>query len=223
VLFDVWLDVSLPLRLLLLFAFGLALGGQVNHLIYRLAHHSRPISPWQRRAASAPPRTWFDRLPLLGWWTLRRERDLHGPWFWLRPLLIELGFAAGLVLLYWWETERLALIPRTFAAAPGLPYRVHAQFLAHGILFFLMAVASFIDFDERLIPDEITVSGMLLGLVLVSLWPLLHLPTTERTPDEIMYLTTLKVMRPVAGLAVRRARPDAGGRAADAVAVGAAG
>jgi leader peptidase (prepilin peptidase) / N-methyltransferase len=49
-------------------------------------------------------------------------------------------------------------------------------FVSHAILFWLMLVATFIDFDEKTIPDEITIPGTLLGLALAALWPQSHLP-----------------------------------------------
>ncbi len=40
-----------------------------------------------------------------------------------------------------------------------------------------MMVATFIDFDEQTIPDEITVTGAIVGLVLAVLLPAVALPT----------------------------------------------
>jgi glutamate dehydrogenase/leucine dehydrogenase len=39
---------------------------------------------------------------------------------------------------------------------PGDP-TLHLQFLSHAILFALMLIATFIDFDEQTIPDEVTI------------------------------------------------------------------
>src|SRR4029079_19500828 len=53
---------------------------------------------------------------------------------------------------------------------------LHLEFASHAIMLCWMLAASVIDIDEKIIPDEITVSGTLLGLVLaavvpMSLWP----------------------------------------------------
>jgi prepilin signal peptidase PulO-like enzyme (type II secretory pathway) len=53
---------------------------------------------------------------------------------------------------------------------------MHAQYLSHIILVTLMTVATFIDFDEKTIPDAITVPGLLLGLVLAVLLHGFQLP-----------------------------------------------
>jgi prepilin signal peptidase PulO-like enzyme (type II secretory pathway) len=53
------------------------------------------------------------------------------------------------------------------------------NFISHALLIALMLVATFIDFDEKTIPDEITIPGTLLGLVLAALWPDAHLPVVR--------------------------------------------
>jgi prepilin signal peptidase PulO-like enzyme (type II secretory pathway) len=115
-------------------------------------------------------------LPILGWWGLRREAPFHGRGFWVRPLLLELAIAFFFAWLYWWEVHgRLA---------PGAvpPADIHVQYLSHVVLVALMAVATFIDFDEKTIPDAITVPGTLLGLVFAAVWPNSQLPVVTWPP-----------------------------------------
>lgn len=96
----------------------------------------------------------------------------------LRPLLIRLGLGVALVALYWWEVERLGLIRgqlEGLAIAPPMLW-LHLEFASHALLLCWMLAASFIDIDEKIIPDEITVSGTLLGLVLAAVVPMSLLP-----------------------------------------------
>jgi prepilin signal peptidase PulO-like enzyme (type II secretory pathway) len=153
----------------LFFVAGAALGGQLNRGIYRLAWHARSIGPWSAPLPGAPPRRGVDRVPILGWLFLGRESALHGRWFWLRPLLIELALGVGLAWLYHYEIVRAALCPPGVAADS---VTLHAQYLSHVALLALMVVATFIDFDEQMIPDAITVPGTLLGLALAALLPM---------------------------------------------------
>jgi leader peptidase (prepilin peptidase) / N-methyltransferase len=176
-------DLPVAVRLAGVFVLGLAVGAAVNWAIYSLAWLARPISPWNRPHEKAPPRHWTDRLPVIGWLGLAREAPLHGRLFWLRPPLVELALAAGLTALYWWEVEKRGLI----AGAPGVPPRVllamlHWQFLAHALLIVLMTAATFIDFDEKTIPDSITIPGTLLGLALAVGLPQSHLPVIVALP-----------------------------------------
>jgi prepilin signal peptidase PulO-like enzyme (type II secretory pathway) len=121
----------------------------------------------------------LDRVPILGWFGLRREFKSHGAGFWVRPLLIELALAVGLPWLYWREVAQQALLP-DFARGLALPSDVlHLQYISHVVLIALMTVATFIDIDERLIPDEITVTGTLAGLLLAALAPWSLLPVLQ--------------------------------------------
>jgi prepilin signal peptidase PulO-like enzyme (type II secretory pathway) len=172
--------LALPLaqRLAGLVIIGVILGSFINWAIYALAWYSRPISPWQRPHPKSPPRRWSDFIPILGWLGLARESSLHGRGFWIRPLLLELACGLGLAALYWWEiTERLA--PRVAGAMPAPQAMLHHEFVSHAVLVALMLVATFIDFDEKTIPDEITIPGTLLGLLLSTLWPDSALPVVR--------------------------------------------
>jgi leader peptidase (prepilin peptidase)/N-methyltransferase len=177
------LAIPVELRLALLFVGGALVGGQLNRGIYRLAWHRRLIGPWSAPDPKAPPRQWWDRVPIVGWWGLRRESKVHGRGFWVRPMLIELATAIGFAWLYQWEIEArlLPVVAGVNAAAPALAAMWHSQYLLHVVLISLMIVATFIDFDEKTIPDEITVPGTLAALVLAATLPLSRLPVVERS------------------------------------------
>jgi leader peptidase (prepilin peptidase) / N-methyltransferase len=167
--------VNSTLFLALLAVVGLIAGSLINAGIYALAWFHRPISPWQRKHANAPARRWSDFVPVSGWLGLAREAQLHGRGFWIRPLLIEIACGIGLPLLYWWETSG-KLAPLLAGVGKPPPAMLFHEFLSHAILIGLMLVATFIDFDEKTIPDEITIPGTLLGLLLAAIWPDSHLP-----------------------------------------------
>lgn len=168
---------------------GMLLGSLVNWAIYRLAWNPREISPWGPTPTGAPLRKTSDRIPVLGWLGLRREHKIHGQGFWIRPLMIELMLGLGLATLYWWEVGELRLIlPQVnnslqapIANAPGIvsAWLTQQEFISHAILILLMTAASFIDIDEKIIPDEITVPGTLLGLLLAALLPMSLLPHVD--------------------------------------------
>ena len=174
------LILSLPMeaRLAVVFVVGACIGSAANWAIYRLAWNRRPIGPWSSPDAAAPPRRLADRLPILGWFGLRREAALHGRGFWIRPMLLEILTGFGLAALYWWEVGAAGLLPA--GAAPLLMLAdqatLHLQFAAHCLLIGLMLAASMIDVDEKTIPDEITVAGTLVGLLLAAAWPWSLLP-----------------------------------------------
>lgn len=180
------LTIPLEIRLAGLYLLGLAVGVFVNWGIYALAWDARPISPWSRRHEDASPRRWPDFLPITGWLTLRREARLHGPGFWIRPLLLELLCGFGVAALYWWEVNGHLVPTWASATLAKMPAHTHAQFLAHAILISLMLVATFIDFDEQTIPDSITIPGTLLGLLFAAVLPASHLPLFDLGPPVII-------------------------------------
>ncbi len=171
------LDIAMPIRLGVLALFGMLVGGQLNRGIYRLAWNSRSVSPWSPPPDGAPARRVIDRVPVIGWIAMRRERSWHGAGFWVRPMLIELGTGAGFTLLYWLEVQRQILWPASIRGAGPDMVVLHSQVFSHLVLICLMIVATFIDFDEQTIPDEITVPGTILGLLLAAALPACLLPT----------------------------------------------
>jgi prepilin signal peptidase PulO-like enzyme (type II secretory pathway) len=171
------------LPLIVLFVLGAGAGSLVNLGVATLAWDRRWVHPWLRPAPETPPRRWSDRLPVIGWWGLRRESPWHGRGFWVRPLLVELLLGAGFAALYWWEIDCYGLLP--FQGFPGpLPAGVvrvlGVQLASHLVLIALMLVASLIDADEKIIPDTITVPGTLLGLAFAAAYPWSLLPIDVR-------------------------------------------
>ena len=180
--------LALPLaaRMTLVFVVAAMVASLLNGAIYHFAWNKRLRSPWQPKGDGFADRTWRDYLPIIGWWFLRRESKQHGSWHWVRPMFIELAFPAGLAWLYWWETEACGLFSQQLSQnllggidridlAP-LAFTLHLQFFAHAVLISLMVVATFIDIDDRIIPDMVTVPGTLIGLVLATFAPFVLLP-----------------------------------------------
>ncbi len=184
-----WLSLPLPLMIVILSIFGILAGAVANHVITSWCWYRRPISPWlalvnwpwdeQQRAivAKLPQRTPLDRVPVIGWLRLRRESPLFGRGFWVRPLLIECSMAVTLPLMhhYWLAGQLLRAGMPTGIVAQLSPWMT-LLFFVHAFLLTMMIAATFIDFDERTIPDLITIPGTILALVLASLTPFVFLP-----------------------------------------------
>ncbi len=188
--------------MILLALLGMLAGALANYVIYTFAYFNpRPISPWSSskaaiastsaasRAASdkfgirstVEGRKWSDRIPVLGWWGLRRESEIHGRGFWLRPMLIEIAMAIAFPALHYFETRSGGLLPIgarfPLFIADFEPW-AETIFIAHAILLTLMVAATFIDFDERTIPDIITIPGTWVGLIAGAITLNIFLPTS---------------------------------------------
>jgi len=192
-----WIALPLPLRLVLLGLLGLIAGSFANWAIYAWAYFKAPISPWSRPLPSQSARPWYSRLPVVGWWARGSEAPAQlvaarerltkmgylvpKDWkprlpFWVRPMLIELSLGFALPWLYWYETETGQLLPLAMQGPAVLAMHsgwFHWMFLGHAGLLLFMVIATFIDFDEQMIPDMITIPGTLLAL----LWATLSLET----------------------------------------------
>jgi prepilin signal peptidase PulO-like enzyme (type II secretory pathway) len=172
------LAIPFELRLVAIFALGALSASWLNLAIYRLAWNPRSISPWSA-APEGTRRHLRHRVPIVGWWGRRHETDIHGPGFWVRPMLLEISVGLLLAGLYWWEVgQKGLLLPPEIGTPPDGSLLladwqtiVHLQFAAHVLLFYLMLVASFIDIDEKIIPDTVTVPGTLAGLLLAAMAP----------------------------------------------------
>jgi leader peptidase (prepilin peptidase)/N-methyltransferase len=146
---------------------GLILGPFINYAIYQFAYFPRPISPWQRTPDS-PTRPLVQKVPVLGWFARTSESDKHGWLFWLRPMMIELSVPIAL----WWMYSYImagGLLP--LGVPPTSDYVLIQSFVCVALLTLLLTVATFIDFDERTIPDVITVPGTCLAVVMSAAFP----------------------------------------------------
>ena len=184
-----WFQLPLEVQLAAVAIIGAVVGGQVNRGIYRLAWRSRPIGAWSLPHPDAPTRGVLDRIPIIGWWGLRRESQMHGRGYWLRPILIELGLAVGLAWLYvslaHWQFEDFQKLGLLVSRADCF-----ARFLRLAVLVCLLVVATFIDFDEKTIPDEITVTGTLFALLMSAGLPYSSLPIKGAAQIEPLLLTS---------------------------------
>lgn len=150
----------------LTFLGGAAVGSFLNVCVYRI--------PWQKSLLwprSMCPHCWTaiaarDNVPILGWLALGgRCRHCKQPIAIRYPLVEAL---TGLLFVATYLTD--------VYATPDLLYG-NALVTAllrcgyHQILVALLIVATFIDYDLYIIPDEVTVTGMVLGLTLGAFFP----------------------------------------------------
>ena len=165
----------------LLMVVGAAVSASINWAIYSWSIFSRrPVSPWMRLLEEEQDlladRTWLDRIPVYGWIRLRRHHDKA--WTWIRPMLIDVVWIIGLPWFWHWQLGG-GLLGFHSGNLPVMPqWNSYAEiwFWSHTLLIALLFIATFIDFDERLIPDQITVPGTIAGLCIAAALPSSRLP-----------------------------------------------
>jgi leader peptidase (prepilin peptidase) / N-methyltransferase len=141
-------DISSYRFLFSAFAFilGAVVGSFLNVCIYRLPLDLSVNEP--RRSfcpACKKPIPWYQNLPLISWFMLRGRCANCGNKIAFRYFGVEL-ITALLFLAVW----------RTF------PWQIA---LAYWVFVSLVIVATFIDFEHFIIPDQVTIGGTIAGLI----------------------------------------------------------
>jgi leader peptidase (prepilin peptidase) / N-methyltransferase len=134
------------------FLVGLILGSFLNVVITRLPLGESLWAPRSRCPRCRQPLAWHDNIPLLSYVFLRgRCRTCGAAISWRYPL-VEL--AGGLMLLALWLT---------------FPYQ--PILLAYVPFCLALLALTAIDLDHRLLPDAITLPGIVLGLIFSLILP----------------------------------------------------
>jgi len=154
--------VALPSQafvLVILFSFGAILGSFFNVCIYRLPEDKSIVRPRSQCPKCGHPIAWYDNIPILSYIILgakcrhcRAEISIRYP---LVEMLTAVLFAVtGHVLLSRGEPTAVLIVYLAFVGA--------------------LIVLSFIDLDHMLLPDDITIPGMVLVVVLSGVFPTLQ-------------------------------------------------
>ena len=152
---------------------GAIIGAAINWCIYNLGYDRKPVSPWSK-ASDGQSRNSMEYVPIVGWMFRKAEEEQLGKRFWLRPLFIELAWAIVLPFFYGW------LQHGGLTEGVATPTNVTmVWFVGYTIMFALLSVATFIDFDQRIIPDTITVTGTIIALIIAGFYPSFRLPVVS--------------------------------------------
>jgi leader peptidase (prepilin peptidase)/N-methyltransferase len=153
------------------FILGSAIGSFLNVCIYRMPLDLSVNEPKRSFCPSCKYQIpWYHNLPLFSWLALRGKCANCGAKISFRYFGVEL-LTGLLFLAVWW---RVWIHPRPEWQGQGwilaLPF---------WILVSLLIVATFIDFEHYIIPDEVTIGGTVAGVLLSFAMPLLHRQTTN--------------------------------------------
>ncbi|MCX7977614.1 MAG: prepilin peptidase [Bdellovibrionaceae bacterium] len=137
----------------LVFLLGLIFGSFANVVIYRLPKGRSVVRPRSYCPKCFHSISWAENIPILSWLLLRgRCRHCSSPIHWRYPI-VEFLMGLGFVLCWHYGSHNF-------------------WFLAEYLLFtFALICCAFIDLEYMLLPDEFTLSGILLGLLFAWLNP----------------------------------------------------
>jgi len=136
----------------LLSGLGLVVGSFLNVVIYRLPHGASVAWPASHCTSCRRPLRWYENVPIVSWIALRgRCRTCHARISVQYPL-VEAATAALFLAAYY-----------AFGLTPLLPVRL--AFACAMIVLFA------IDLEHQILPNEITLPGIVIGLALSIFLP----------------------------------------------------
>ena len=136
-----------PLAALAVGLFGLIIGSFLNVCIYRIPRNLSIVWPRSRCTACGHELSWYENLPVVSYVVLRGKcRSCGAPFSVMYPL-VELTTAALFEVGYWW-----------YGATPLLAVRL--------LFACAMIVLFVIDLQHKILPNEITLPGVVVGLIL---------------------------------------------------------
>jgi leader peptidase (prepilin peptidase)/N-methyltransferase len=152
-----WAGVPFHFWSVIFFIFGCMVGSFLNVCIYRMPLGQSIVSPPSHCPHCQYSIPWYLNIPLITWLYLRGKCRNCGAPIAIRYFLVEL--LTGVAFLGCWlsfghQSAWVALIDCVFLAG--------------------LIVATFIDFEHFIIPDEITFGGMVVGFLCSYLVPGLH-------------------------------------------------
>ena len=152
-----WSLVPFHFWSLAFFVFGCIVGSFLNVCIHRMPLGMSIVTPPSHCPHCQYSIPWYLNIPLVTWLALRgRCKNCDAP---ISPRYFIVELLTGVAFLSCWLS---------FGHVSPVLAVVYVIFLA-GLM-----VATFIDFEHFIIPDEITYGGMAVGLVASFLYPRLH-------------------------------------------------
>ena len=137
------------------FATGACIASFLNVVAWRLPRGESIVSPPSHCPKCNAPIHWWQNIPILSWLALRGKcancREPISP----RYIFVELLGGALFLAAFQWQWQWI----------PNAPLWIS---VSHVVIMWiwisLMIVGSVIDFDHKLLPDFVTVGGMILGV-----------------------------------------------------------
>ena len=154
---NAWGGVPFHFWSFVFFVFGSMVGSFLNVCIYRMPLGLSVVSPPSHCPHCKYSIPWYLNVPLLTWVSLRGKcKSCRAP---ISPRYFIVELLTGVTFLACWLS---------FGQSSAWLALIYALFLSG------MIVATFIDFEHFIIPDEITIGGMVVGFLCSLLLPLMH-------------------------------------------------
>jgi leader peptidase (prepilin peptidase)/N-methyltransferase len=149
---------------ILAFLFGLLIGSFLNVCIYRWPRDLSVVKPRSHCTSCEKPIAWYDNIPLASYALLKGRCRHCGARISIRYPVVEL--AAGLLFFYFVLT--LGPTPAAFKMC---------------VFAAMLLALVFSDLEERILPDELTLGGALIGIAFAA-----FVPVPDFTAQAVLWL-----------------------------------
>ncbi len=151
-------ETLLPILSLFSFAFGACVASFLNVVIWRVPRGESIVRPPSHCPNCGAAIRWYQNIPILSWLALRgRCANCRAP---ISPRYILVELLGGCLFLAAFYKYGLVFI----GGEPLWRCPFVLNLVVMWIWISLMIVGSMIDFDHKLLPDFVTVGGMILGV-----------------------------------------------------------
>ena len=134
------------------FIFGAIVGSFLNVCIYRIPKGRSIVAPGSHCPNCGAGIQWFDNIPILSYIILGGRSRCCKTRISLRYIIVEILTAFLFLVLF-------------------LFFGLTAKFFAYMILVCALIIATFVDFEIQEIPDEVSLGGLAVGLLLSVAFP----------------------------------------------------
>ena len=138
-----------------IFILGAVIGSFLNVCIYRIPRKESIVFPASRCVSCKKSIPWYDNIPFLSYMFLKGRCRSCGARISFRYFAVELISAAAFLLLF-------------------MNFRLTHLFWVYSLVTFSLIVVTFIDIEFQIIPDRISIGGIVLGVILSALMPQIH-------------------------------------------------
>ena len=179
---------SETLWMIWIFLLGACIGSFLNVCIYRMPRDLSIIAPGSHCPCCHTPLRWYDNIPVLSYLVLGGKCR-----YCLCAISPRYAFVEALTgLLFVGLYYRYCVAPHQFGTPWAMP-APRSVFAVYAALASALVASTFIDFDFRIIPNEITFTGIALGPVLSFLAPAIHSESASRGQAVLLSLLGITV------------------------------
>ncbi|MBF0484218.1 MAG: prepilin peptidase [Candidatus Omnitrophica bacterium] len=155
-----------------IFILGAMIGSFLNVCIVRMPLEQSIVKPRSHCFKCNKTIPWYDNIPLLSYWILGGKCRFCKAPFSIIYWLVEVLTAVVFYLMY-------------------LYFGLSALYLPYVFMMSCFIVATFVDFAHRIIPDEISIGGMVFGLIFSFFIPQMQGLSTGNSFNWIIHLQSL--------------------------------